>query len=45
MSTVTPSAVQRCVRPLPQLGAPPFIVRRPRVRVYGLAPAKGGLRR
>jgi hypothetical protein len=24
-------------RPLPQNGAPPFIVRRPRVRVYALA--------
>ena len=32
----TPSA-SRPTRPLPQSGAPPFIVRRPGVRVYAVA--------
>ena len=34
---ITTHTVSRPTRPLPQNGAPPFIVRRPRVHVYALA--------
>ena len=37
MNTIHTSDLWRSRRPLPQLAARPFIVRRPNVRVYSLA--------